>query len=362
MPLCNVEFFSPQTMQCIWHDEAMMPDIDDDYISITNSSIELSKTTSIQNGSLIRIRGDYDWVGCVSEVDNLDDDKTTVSFKPFISLFDEDCVFDTNTQGGSKSLERLIADMFKSRFVNVDSYQKLPLEFKTTSSTTKWDFALDSSKEESHYTVIGAYSEILVDAMSFYGIAVEPTYDFGNKKITLTIGTHPTKFYIDADMANVKITKFDIHKSPNAINKLVVWNWEDLSVPVIFYLHPDETFDTENKNRITPVVQGEEITEYSGEDKDKLTVDQRLAAAAVQCAINKFSGISWSSLIELECAWNDKLLDPVNLPFGQQVTIYHDGYSYPSILTGKKFSGGTVTLSFGTVRYDLIKKLTRREA
>lgn len=357
MTACNIDFFDQQSLVCIWHDSADMPDIDDDYISATTSKVVIGKTTAVTNGAWIRFSGDFEWIGLVTEVDNTGTDQTTVSFKPFVARFDEDLIFDTRKQGGTVSLETVIAQWLMARFVNVDTYQKLPLGFTTSSTTSTWGFNLKASKEGSYFLATGAYKTLLVKAMTKYGIAVTPTFDFAGKTISLNIGTYPDKIKIDADLDNVSIKTFDIHKSSQTVNKLVVWCYEDLASPVIYYLHPDETYDTTNSNRITPVVQDEELTEYSGTDADTLATADKIKKAAASAASSKFSGTEWSSLIELECAVDDTLIRPVAMPFGQQVTIYHDGASYPSILTGKAYKSGVCTLSFGTIRYDLIKRI-----
>ena len=357
MTACNIDFFDQQSLVCIWHDTADMPDIDDDYISATTSKVVIGKTTAVTNGAWIRFSGDFEWIGLVTEVDNTDADETTISFKPFVARFDEDLIFDTRKQGGSTSLEEVIAQWLMARFVKVDSYQKLPLSFVTSSTTSTWGFNLKASKEGSYFLATGAYKTLLIKAMTKYGIAVTPTFDFAAKTISLNIGTYPDKIRIDADLDNVSIKTFDIHKSSQTVNKLVVWCYEDLASPVIYFLHPDETYDTSNSNRITPVVQDEELTEYTGTDADTLSAADKIAKAAASAASSKFSGTEWSSLIELECAMDDTMISPVSMPFGQQVIIYHDGASYPSILTGKAYKSGVCTLSFGTVRYDLIKRI-----
>ena len=357
MTACNIDFFDQQSLVCIWHDTADMPDIDDDYISATTSKVVIGKTTAVTNGAWVRFSGDFEWIGLVTEVDNDNSDDTVVSFKPFIARFDEDLIFDTRKQGGSDSLETVIGQWLTARFVNVDKYQKLPLTFVSTSSTTSWGFNLKASKEGSYFLATGAYKTLIIKALTKYGISIIPTFNFAAKTIALTVGTRPNKIGIDADLDNITIKTFDIHKSSQVTNKLVVWCYEDLSEPVIYFLHPDETYDTSNSNRITPVVQDEELTEYSGTDADTLATADKIKKAAASAASSKFSGTEWSSLIELECAVDDTLIRPVDMPFGQQVVIYHDGASYPSILTGKAYKSGVCTLSFGTVRYDLIKRI-----
>ena len=321
MTACNIDFFDQQSLVCIWHDTADMPDIDDDYISATTSKVVIGKTTAVTNGAWVRFSGDFEWIGLVTEVDNTDADETTISFKPFVARFDEDLIFDTRKQGGTTSLEEVIAQWLMARFVKVDSYQKLPLSFVTSSTTSTWGFNLKASKEGSYFLATGAYKTLLVKAMTKYGIAVAPTFDFAAKTISLNIGTYPDKIRIDADFDNVSIKTFDIHKSSQTVNKLVVWCYEDLASPVIYYLHPDETYDTTNSNRITPVVQDEELTEYSGTDADTLATADKIKKAAASAASSKFSGTEWSSLIELECAVDDTLIRPVDMPFGQQVVI-----------------------------------------
>lgn len=54
-------------------------------------------------------------------------------------------------------------------------------------------------------------------------------------------------------MPSVISKSITIKKSTNEVNKIIVYNEEDYNDYVTYYLHPDDSFDTENINRVTPV-------------------------------------------------------------------------------------------------------------
>ena len=115
--------------------------------------------------------------------------------------------------------------------------------------------------------------------------------------------------------------------------------------------------ETPNTDRILPV--SVEITTASP-DADAKDQELAFAAAAIEAAYQNLSGLEWDDLIELQCATNDVVINPMLIKIGQLVTIYYKDGIYSSILTGRTVSEGTVTLIFGSERITFTKKRTSK--
>lgn len=348
MSLYNIDFFNRE-LKNIHHDAVDMLSIDDDYLTPETNAVSIFKTDKIKPYDYIYIRGEDDYFGIVTDVSD-DENYTTVRFKSFLSTFEQDILFDTDLQSSKTALEIVLKNIIEKYWVNnSDTYQRIPyLEVKTLTSTTSWGFNLKSDTEGMHRCVISLYDVLIRKALSKYGIAINVKPDFNAKKIVLSIGTVYGSIKIDADLANVEIETFSLHKSSIEINKLEILNVDNYTDTIYYYLHNDGSYNTTNNDRITPVVSRIETVVVG--------TDQTFAQAAASAASTMFSGIEWRDLIELSVVKNDGLVKPGELKIGQTVEIIHDGLVYSSILTGKKY-GYYVTLVFGTVRNDLTKKL-----
>lgn len=346
----NVDFFD-LSLTCIHHDITNSFSVDNDYLSPSTSSITIAKTSKLSKNNLIYIQGLYDFFGVITEVED-DDYTTTVSFEPYIYLFNQNVLIDTNNQSDGTTLENFIANIIKTYWVNSsDSKQNISnLTISVTTSTTSWGFNLKSDTENMHHAIVGFYDTIISKALSKYAVAITAKPNFNTKKIELTIGK-PTSnlFYIDADKDNVVIQNFTLNSPSTETNKLEIWNTANYTEKIYYYLHTNGKYDTNNSDRITPVVL--EVTATTNSDEDST-----FAQAAAEQAANTFDGLEWSNLIELDVSPDDKLINPKSMLYGQEVYIIHNGSAYSSILTGKNLSD-TITLIFGTVRHDLTKIL-----
>ena len=344
----NIDFFD-LNLNNVHHDVVSGINIDEDYLSPSETTIEIAKTDNVSNHDLVYIKGLIEFLGIVTKV-STKDYSTEISFKPFISLFDQDVLIDTDTQGKT-ALETVIVNKITEYWISSsDSLQNIPtLQVSATSSTTNWGMNLKSDQEERHHCIVGFYSVIIAKALSKYGIAVNASLDFATKKIIVTVGkVNESTFYVDADLENVVIQTFSLKEPSSAINKLEVWNTDNFTQKTYYYLHPDGSYNTSNTDRITPVVLG--VTSASPSD------DKTFAQAASEAASSSLDGVEWTNLIELEMNATDKLVNPLDMRFGQTVSVVHDDTAYASILTGKKLSE-TIVLVFGTVRHDLTKIL-----
>lgn len=346
----NVDFFD-LSLTCIHHDITNSFSVDDDYLSPSTSSITIAKTNKLAKNNLIYIQGLYDFFGVITELED-DDYTTTVSFEPYINLFNQNVLIDTNNQSDGTTLENFIANTIKTYWINSsDSKQNISnLTISVKTSTTSWGFNLKSDTEDMHHAIVGFYDTIIAKAMSKYAVAITAKPNFNTKKIELTIGK-PTSdlFYIDADKDNVIIQTFTLKSPSTETNKLEIWNTANYTEKIYYYLHTTGKYDTNDSDRITPVVLEVMATTNSDEDST-------FAQAAAEQAASTFDGLEWTNLIELNVSPNDKLINPQSMAYGQEVYIIHNGSAYSSILTGKNLSE-TITLIFGTVRHDLTKIL-----
>lgn len=367
----RVEFFENYTsgnnqhkLKYCHHDFSENLTIDDDYLAAQSTTIEIGPTDKVKNGQLIRILRDNDdyFFGIV--VDAAPGERTTaVSFRPFISLFDADILFDTSDQMQNTqefSLENVLKKYIEANYVNnSDSLQNYPIDVTvpTTDHTIKWGMNIKSDIEGAKRAIIGLYSVLIVNALKNFGVAINVTPDFATGRITLRIGKIDGEKYIDADLDNAEIKTLKVNDRPNGINKLIVYNADNFNqTPYIFYAHTDHSWDLENTDRIVPVA----FEMRTATPEYDLDVEDPFLVAAANVAYDELSGLTWDNLIELECAPNDPLINPTAMSIGQLVSIFYNGSTYTSILTGKSVTFETVTLSFGSERIKFTKKRTSK--
>lgn len=333
--------------------------IDDDYISASLNIVEVPPTQLVENGQFIRLQNkDYYFFGLITEV-SPGEFATRIGFKSFLTVFDEEVLFDTNWQGTGRAatrptLETVIRNFISDTYVNPsDTYQELPLVVTidaTITETLDWSFGIRSEKDTSHYAVANLYSDIIVRALKEYGITITVDPVFYDHKIHLTITKRPTPFKISADRNNVVVKTLKYSDKNVGLNKLIVYNADNYNQSLTFYVHPDKTWNTTNSNRITPVVRGIKLVA-----PQENTVDSFVEAAA-EAAYSELSSSSWDNCIELEVYADDVNITPMELYIGQVVEVRYEGASYKSILTGRILDGDKITLIFGSERIEYTKR------
>lgn len=372
----RIEFFknhysataSERRLVYVHHDFINDISIDDDYLSIMTTSVDILPTTKVETGHLVRIlRDNKDYFfGIVTEA-SPGDNFTRVSFKPFVSIFDEEIIFDVLDQyrmgeNPGEGLEPTLKKYIDAYYVNnSDHLQNYPLTVTTSASTywtKKWSMNIRGD-EGSRYAVVGLYQDLIVKALKEYGVAIRFTPNFSTGTIAAVISKPSGSISIDADLDNVTIKTFKVTDRPIGVNKITVVNGETFA-SINYYVHPVPNseglrFDTDSAhNRITPVMRVIRTVTPTGEYSDDPTMDFIYTAQAV--AYDELSGIQWDNLIELECMPDDTLVSPSSLRIGQEVTVYHDKVGYTSILTGRSITYQTVTLIFGSERISYLKK------
>lgn len=349
----NIEIFSP-SFELIQHYNSGEIDYEFDYLSTVENSVLIAFDENVEKGDYIRLINDEaSYFGYITaiQVNETIQGFSEIRFKPFMSLFDVPILFDTTLQGSATSLEQAIADYITAYFINnSDTSQNIfGLEVETISSTMGWGFHITSDQKDLAKAIINFMSSIIRRALTKYqvGLYIEP--NFQTKKIKVSIGVkNYLPFYIEADLPSIIEKSIIINETNEDLNKLIIYNQADLVTNVIYYKHPDGSYDTNNTNRIVPVIYG--MTSVS------VAEGETFASVAKDAADKQFDVDSYSNLIELRLSNDDELILPKNLQIGQLVYVITNGASYGSILTGIE-KGTTTKLIFGTIRLDLTKIL-----
>ena len=334
MSRCNVDFFDTK-LNYIYHDSVETPGIDLDYLTPESSSFEVSQTNLVTVRSLVRIEEHNNYIAVVERV-NPGEGETSISIKPFLSIFDQPMLFDCNWQGSggsAKTLEATIAYLINQYWIEAaDTLQNMPLEVITTSNTSNWSFGLVGDKADdssatsanNHQCVVEFYDTILQNALIRYRVAVETVLDLANKTIKLYVGVSNATKYIETSLPEVDVIEFSIAKMESDTNKLEIWNTANYTDKIYYYLHTDGTYDTDGSiNRITPIKM--EVIACGPED------NKTFATVAQEQADQRFGDIQWRNYIEMDVGV-DNIFNANEMKIGQLVQISHLGKTYETIL------------------------------
>lgn len=354
----NVDFFN-RDLTFAYNASVEVTSIDDDYISSTLNILDIPPTFLVTPGQFIRLKNDdYSFLGLVEGV-SPGDFKTSVSYRSFLSIFNEDVLFDTTWQGTGHAetrptLESVLYSYLSDNYItSSDTLQRLPISVTIDPSITQtlnWSFGIKSERDEIHQTVVNLYSDVIVRALKEYGIAIDVKPAFRDHIIRLTITKRTVPFKISADVENVVVKTLKYNESTVGTNKLIVYNANNFNQYLIFYVHPDRSWDTQDTNRITPVVRAIK-TAIPQEDTSASFIE-----AATESAYSELSSSAWDNCIELETYVDDINVTPMQISIGQVVDVRYQGASYISILTGRTMDGNKITLVFGSDRIQYSKR------
>lgn len=328
-----------------------------DYLSPVENRILIAFNERVQIGQYIHLGNNVrDYFGVISGVfsGEVAAGFMEVRYRPFTSIFDASILFDTNLQpsaGGTGTLEETIADIITENWINnQDAEQNIPgLSVEIISATPDWGFHLTSDIQGLHKTIINFQSSILIRALSKYRVGLYTIPDYMAKTVKVRIGALMLPaFTVEADLPSVITKNIVLNENANDTNKLIIYDNTDLTTNVIYYKHPDRSYDTEDRDRITPVIYG-----MIGVSP---TEEEPFAKVAQVQADRTFDQESYNNLIELTVMPDDDLVMPEDLTIGQVVDVVSDGAVYPSIFTGIEI-GSRTKLIFGTIRIELTKIL-----
>ena len=349
----NVEIFD-RSFALVQHYNIGSIDYSYDYMNAVENTILIAFNANVQKGDYIHIKNiENEYFGYITGIAVNEEVQgfSEIKFKPFITIFDANILFDTSLQNSAVTLEDAIASYITQYWINnPDSEQNVEgLEVHTISSTSGWGFHITSDQRDLSKAIINFMESIIKRSLTKYQVGLYVTPDFSAKKITINIGVKTLdSFTIEADLPNVIEKSIIVNEDTADINKLIIYDQADLSTNVIYYKHPDGTYDTTDDDRISPVIYG--MTSVAGSE------DNPFADAAQDAADKQFDRDSYNNLIELTVQNDDALVMPEALTIGQIVNVVSNGTSYGSIFTGVERSA-TTKLIFGTIRMDLTKIL-----
>lgn len=353
----NVEIFD-RSLELKHHTNADAPVYSEDYLIPKASTVSIPYTPDVEKGDYVRIyRGELEFFGVVKVVTDakLSHTVTQIEYEPFVSsFFSNEVLFDTTLQGSQQSLEQTIYDLIRVNWIaNGDTLQNVPgLQLQTISQTYNWDFYITPSSKLSYLAIINLYDQIIMPALAKYKLGVYAVPDFTAKTITLRIGVvSNTPYYIEADLPSIISKNISLGETSVDVNKLVVYNNDDVTQYVTYYKHPDRSYDQQDRDRITPVIYS--IATVTPSEQEPFIM------GAQRAADRQFDQASYNNLIELTVLTDDPLVKPADLQIGQEVYVISGGQIYTSMLTGKTV-GLTTTLIFGSIRLDLTQLIKER--
>ena len=327
--LYRIDFFNREFE---WKGYSLMPDPDlsFDYLTLDPFKTNLPGVLPIERGWYVHITSSAKkpYQGIVSAVTD-DGKSTSVSVKPLLSLFDIDVI---TTEDNLLSAERYIADIITDVFVDSsDAVERIPgLSVSTLSDTANVFLASDSDTQNLH--------DVIIRALENAQITVSVDFKPMSKEILVCIKKNNSPaIKINADVAEVIDKTFSFRDDYGTVNKVIVYNKDDISERAIFYA---DDYAPPAVRKITSVSLGSDDT-FS---------DKAQEAAEKELAYKDFD-----NCIELKYSTNCKLLPDISI--GQEANVYHSGAMYTSFLTGWEISKDTTTLLFGSVRLDLTKIL-----
>lgn len=327
-----------------------------DYLSTVENLVTLPYDPAVRIGQYIRITGGaLEYFGIISAVSTAAalDGYAELRYKPFLSVFDQQILFDTDLQGSVITLEQMIANQITDGWISsADSSQNIPgLEVETTSSTSGWGFHLTSDVEGMHKCVINFQTVILMRALTKYRVACVVIPDIQAQTITVSIGVPAADpVTIETDLPSVLSKNILLLETNQTVNKVVVYDKSDMVTSLTYYLHPDGSYDTTDSNRITPVKQTVKLAEAGD--------GETFADAAYTAAGQDLSKMEYRNLVELAVLNEDRLAADPSLVIGGEVQILSNGTPLTSILTAVEY-GRTTKLTFGAIRVDLTQIIKR---
>ena len=319
-----------------------------DYMDITKAKVE------IPGGNIVADKGD--WIhlsrknfaadGIISDV-KVKKDSVVVEYKPFQKIFDVNTYVDISDLE-QNSLEDWLAKIISRLYIsNPDQLQNISgLEISVVSEHK-------GAALEGYDTGLNNLYDIMLSAFTAYGVVCDFELSVWNKKLELIIGSKDMAVItIEADLGNVLAKNITLKEDDSNTNKLVIYNEEDYTQKVIYYLTSADEVTTEDIDRITPVVC-KEITA-------KTTSSATFEEVAQKKAEKTLTPSEYDNLIEITLMEDDLLVKPTQLQIGQKTEVISAGVSYKTIMTGIQYDEGKVTLIFGAIRLELTKILKRR--
>lgn len=348
MSLYNIELFN-HDFSYISHYQIDSISYEFDYLSLSINKIQLPGVVKAGRGDYIHIKGYNDsFFGIVENVTE-SDTFFTITYKPFLSLFDAEMYMDRKRLK-TITLEQFIKEAIQDYFENSgDDLQNLnAVAYSLKSETLKAQLDIESNIENLY--------ELLQIALNRYGVVVEAVVNVAEKKITFEIGkSNQNERTIETDLPNVISREFTTTSdNKTTLNKLYTINEKNKKEIIIYYLTKSGEVKRNpiKDERLTPVifdtvfVRADEETTF-----EQAAYEKALAELKTGC----------DNLIRITVLKEDGLVNPATWQIGSHAKILKDGKEYQSVLTGKECTDQTVTLIFGSIRRELTKKIKKKQ-
>lgn len=359
----NVEIFD-RDMNYVSNTSCEDASIKEDYLDPEKYSVELYDVNPRINYFIHFQSDELDHIGIIESYEEKANKLTKVSVSELASLFDVDVIEDVSKIGVG-TMEEYIKDWIEKLFIDGDTEMRLPLDITISSTTPDWlieyECINEPDEDEPEPTMraceLTLFDDIILPAFNKYQIVLDYSIDLNRKRIHIDIGKNTAApMVIESDMTNILDKKVIIRKAAKQTNLVIVYDEEDYTRSVTYYLHPDGSFDKNNRDRVSPVLYSVESTKKETEDE---TVVKTFEEAALEKASDIFGKNKYTNLIELEMFRDDSLINPDTLKVGQVVKVISNGIIYDSILTAREIKE-TTKLIFGTIRLELTKILKGR--
>jgi len=341
--LCKIEFFDDSFNLLSAH-MVNVQSIGTDYLTFEPSQISIHGESKAQRGCFCRLSGTISFEGIVSDIQPTAAGET-VSVRPLQALFDFD-VFSTAYDDVANFIFLSISENVVN---NADALQNRPVQ--VTNSAPAALRQIESTETKVNLLTV------ISNALKIFGIAVDCKLDLSRncKKLVVDIRQRTETKTIEADKPNIISKNITLGNSYGSVNKIIIRRTqkdnEKGTVSVIdtvpFYLHTDGSVSAEDTNRVVPVFwELEDISDCDDWQSKALTK-----------ATEKLTPQQFDNEIVLTYRKGDRVVRPMQLRLGTQVTVFYGKKPYSSILTAVSVQKDTVTLTFGCVRVALTKKL-----
>lgn len=340
-----------------------------DYLDPERWTLDLNGITPPEVNYFIHVQRDSeDYIGIIQKYVEKNDGTISVTVSEFPSFFDVNLIVPVDDMK-NYSLEQYISKWITDLFISGDTSMKLPLVVEIDTTTEDWvlEYELKNEPQEDEpappvlVAEMNLFDDIILPAFLQYQIRLDYSINLKTKQIVINIGKNTLpSFVIESELPNILNKEITIKKSSKTINKVIVYDTEDYNHFITYYLHTDDSYDTEDRDRIQPVFY--EIQEASKEVEEQEGVEvviKTFEESALEKAESSFKKNKYTNLIELEMFIDDDLINPTQLKIGQVVSVISEGMIYESILTGVQLNN-KIKLIFGTIRLELTKILKGR--
>lgn len=342
----RIEIFNRQTLGFKSFAEVSEPDIYVDALVSSESTIQCIGELDGNRGDFaqIRIDGKVYYQGIVTDL-TYDSNKTEVKLRQLEELLNVEVFADVSLLSG-QTIETWFSNLLTSTFNGTDTYQNLPgFAVSSSSSTT-------GSYEASDKGIYNLY-DLAVFFFKNYGVILEVSFDVSTTSVKFKFRA-VSNSVLKLDLQVTDISSYEIENSTSADspNKVIVMNEDDNSETLTYYWHPTDfsgTIDTDaSTDRVVPVVVRCETAKAG----TGTTFAQESYARAEQILYST----RYDDLIRVTIKAESNLISTWQI--GQLFTLYDNGSSYNTILTGiHTINMLYVELTFGYVRTRLTQIL-----